>query len=240
MTESRARTHPVLSLVMPAYNEEGAIAAVVREWDAELQRVGVPYEMRIYDDGSRDRTGEILDTLAAAHPNVRPIHQSNRGHGPTLLRGYAEAAGDWVLQVDSDGEMAAAAFPTLWARREGTDLVLGYRQGRTSPLARRLITGVSRLTVRMLFGAGVRDVNCPYRLFRRDALARLLPTVPADAFAPNVILAGLAVRAGLRVVELPVPHTNRRTGASSIVRWKLWRAAFQSFTQTVRVAVRAR
>ena len=240
MMEPRARPHPTLSLVMPAYNEEGAIAGVVREWDEELQRLGVPYELRIYDDGSRDRTGEILDTVATAHPHACPIHQSNRGHGPTLVRGYTEAEGDWVLQVDSDGEMAAAAFPTLWAHREGADLVLGYRVGRSSPIVRQFITAVSRFTVRLLFGSGIRDVNCPYRLYRRAALDRLLPAVPPDAFAPNVILEGLAVRAGLRVVEVPVPHTKRRTGSSSIVRWKLWRAAFQSFAQTVRVAVRAR
>ena len=235
--EVRDTERPVLSLVMPAYNEEGAIAGVVREWSDELHRLRTPYEMRIYDDGSRDRTGEILGTLAAADPRIIAIAQANRGHGPTILRGYAEARGDWVAQVDSDGEIGAAAFGSLWARREVADLVLGYREGRSSPLARRIITGVSRLTVRFLFGHGVRDVNCPYRLFRRGILARLLPAVPPDAFAPNVILAGLAVRAGARIVEVPVPYTNRKTGTSSIVRWTLWRAAARSFAQTVRVAL---
>jgi hypothetical protein len=93
--------------------------------------------------------------------------------------------------------------------------------------------------VRLLFGAGVRDVNIPYRLYRREVLAELLPLVPPEAFAPNVILAGLALRRGRRVTEVPVPYRERRTGRSHIVRWRMWRAAAISFAQTVGVALRA-
>jgi hypothetical protein len=99
-----------------------------------------------------------------------------------------------------------------------------------------LISAVARWSVRLLFGGRLRDVNAPYRLHRRTALARLLPRIPDDAFAPNVIIAGLAVREGLRIAEVPVPYRARRTGQSHIVRWKLWRAAATSLAQTVRVA----
>jgi dolichol-phosphate mannosyltransferase len=229
-----------LSVVIPAYNEEGAIRSVVASWDDQLRGLGVEYEIRVYDDGSRDRTGALLEALAAERPRVVALRQANRGHGPTILRGYREARGAWVFQVDGDDEMPAGAFPDLWQRRDEADVVLGYRVERVSPPARRLITAVSRWTVRLLFGAGVRDVNTPYRLFRRDVLARLLADVPPDAFAPNVILAGLAVRRGLRVLELPVPHRGRRTGTSTIMRFAMWRAAATAFAQTVGVALRAR
>ncbi|HJQ82693.1 MAG TPA: glycosyltransferase family 2 protein [Candidatus Binatia bacterium] len=229
-----------LSVVIPAYNEEGAIRSVVTSWDDELRALGVDYEIRVYDDGSRDGTGPALEALARERPRVVAIRQENRGHGPTILRGYREARGAWIFQVDGDDEMPASSFRTLWERREQADVVLGYRVERVSPAARRTITAVSRWTVRLLFGAGVRDVNTPYRLFRREALARLVAAVPGDTFAPNVILAGLAVRWGLRVVQLPVPHRGRRTGASSIMRFGMWMAAATAFAQTVRVALRAR
>ena len=172
-------------------------------------------------------------------PRLTVVHQPNRGHGPTIRRGYEEARGEWVFQVDSDDEMSAASFPDVWERRDA-DLVLGYRVGRDSPRVRRIITAVSRWTVRVLFGTGVRDVNTPYRLYRRSLLARLLPLLPPDAFAPNVILTGLALRSGARVVEVGVPHRGRRSGTASLARLRLLRAAARSFIQTARVATAGR
>jgi glycosyltransferase involved in cell wall biosynthesis len=236
-----AEDNPALSisLVMPAYNEEGAIRDVVRAWDDELRAQGVPYELRVYNDGSRDSTRDILDAVARERPQVVAIHQENRGHGPTLLRAYREARGRWVFQVDSDDEMDPSAFPEVWKQREAA-LVIGYRVGRSAPLGRRIITAVSYWTVRLFFGAGIRDVNIPYRLYRREALARLLPLVPADAFAPNVILSGLVVRHRMRIAQVPVPFRTRRTGETHIVRWRMLRAAATSFAQTMGVALRAR
>src|SRR5262245_30899365 len=207
-----AGPQPDLSVVMPVHNEELSIRPVLEEWTSMLDNLGISYELRVYDDGSRDRTGAIIEELARERPSVVALRHENRGHGPTILRGYREARGEWVFQTDSDDEMSPESFPSVWSRREDADLVLGYRAGRRSPPSRRLVTGVSRLSVRVLFGAPLRDVNTPYRLYRRTALARLLGGVPMDAFAPNVILAGLAVRQRLRVIEVPVPHRARRTG----------------------------
>jgi glycosyltransferase involved in cell wall biosynthesis len=226
----------VLSVVIPVFDEAGAIRRVVSTWDDELGRLAIPYEIRVYDDGSRDQTGALLAVLARERPHVVALGHTNRGHGPTILRGYHEARGTWVFQVDGDDEMPASAFPGLWARRDQADLVLGYRVGRTQSLARRIVSGVSRATVRLLFGRGIRDVNVPYRLYRRSALQTLLPLIPDDTFAPNVALAGLAIRRGLRVVEMPVPHRQRVAGASSLGSWRLWRSAARALGQTVHIA----
>jgi len=229
---------PTLTMVMPAYNEADAIRDVVDGWDRELATLGVPYEIRVYDDGSRDGTGELVAAMARERPAVVAVRQTNRGHGPTILRGYHEARGDWVFQTDSDGEVGPEAFPLVWEQRHQADLVLGYRDGRSAAAARRVVTAVARWTVRLGFGARVRDANTPYRLYRRAALEGLLAAVRPDAFAPNVILTGLVWRAGLRVVEVPVPHRGRQTGSSSIARLRLLRAAALSFVQTLRVALR--
>jgi len=235
----RSVADPALSVVMPVCDEEAVIADVVAEWVSVLDGLGVPYEMRVYDDGSRDRTPEILGAALRAHPRATVVRHANRGHGPTIYDGYRAARGEWVLQVDADGESPAAAFHELWSRRDAADVVVGWRDGRTAPPGRRLLTAMSRLTARVLFGCRVRDVNCPYRLYRRTALARLLPAVPADAFAPNVILVGLAARLGLRIVEVQVPGSRTPVRRRRTSR-RFWWGAVRSFAQTIRVAATAR
>jgi dolichol-phosphate mannosyltransferase len=227
-----------LSVVIPAYDEEGAIGHVLTSWDAALAVLGMRYEIRVYDDGSRDGTASVVTDVARARPAVVLVRQPNRGHGPTILRGYRESTGTWVFQVDGDDEMSPDAFATLWAAREEADLLLGYRVGRTQTLARTAISVVARAAVAALFGTGLRDVNVPFRLWRRDVLARLLPFVPPDAFAPNVILAGLTIRAGLRIREFPVPHEVRRTGVTSLGSLRMWRHAARSLAETIQVALR--
>ncbi len=186
-------------MVIPAYNEGGRIASLVAEWSAELERLQIDYDLAVYDDGSTDGTPLVLAALGRQYPRLRVARHANRGHGPTILRGYHDATGSWVLQVDGDGEIAASAFEALWRRRAEYDLLIACRQGRRATLLRALMTAGARWAVRLLFGARVYDVNSPCRLIRREALRRLLPHVPPSAFAPNVILVGLAARARLRI-----------------------------------------
>lgn len=222
---------------MPAYNEAEGIADLLRAWAAELSSHGIAYELRVYDDGSVDRTAKELERVAAELPSVRPASHPNRGHGPSVLRGYAEATGEWVFQVDGDGEIAPAHFRDLWTRRDSADLLLGRRTGRRDGAARAIVSTAARTSVRLLFGGRVHDVNSPFRLVRRAVLEDLLRGVPAGAFAPNVLLTGLACRRGLRVVEVPVPNEGRRWGRASLVSWRLWRKAALALRQTAAVAL---
>ena len=178
----------------------------------------------------------MLRRTATGKPRVVVKHHANIGHGPTISRGYREATGEWVFQVDSDDEMSPSAFEQLWTRREAYDLLLGCRQARNATAARRIISVGSRAVVRLLFGKGLWDVNTPYRLIRRTALAAMLTRIPARAFAPNVIMAGLAVRDGLRVCQIGVPHQSRRAGTVSIAGWRQWRTALRCAIETASVA----
>jgi dolichol-phosphate mannosyltransferase len=217
---------------MPSYNEQGMIAPVVTSWASELDRLGIDYELRVYDDGSKDRTGEILEALAATLSRLVAVRQTNRGHGATVLRGYDEARGAWVFQVDSDGELSPGDFECLWSKRESYDFLVGTRTDRHAPIGRRVITGVSRVMVWTFFGRGVTDVNAPYRLMRRAALEPLLGGA-RGTFAPNVILSGLAVRSRLRILEQPVQYEPRKVGQGSLGGWKLWRSAARSLRETL-------
>lgn len=230
-----------LSVVIPVYNESGRICRVIEEWTAELNGLGMSYEILVYDDGSSDATPQILNELAQRVAGLVVRRHENMGHGPTILRGYREATATWVLQVDGDGEIGASHFRLLWERRHEHDLLLGCRQDRRAPLARRLITATARIAVRLLFGGAVADVNSPYRLMRRDRFSALLRHVPPDAFAPNVLLTGLAVRGRLRIFQGAVPqHSHGGAGTGGILGWRAWRVAARSLHQLATVAIRDR
>ena len=113
--------------------------------------------MIVIDDGSRDRTANILQGFAGDE-RIRVIHQANAGHGPTILRGYAQAVtlADWVFQCDSDNQMGPDSFGRLWEMRREADAVFGCRRHRRQNLQRSLISFCSRMAVRLFFGRGSR------------------------------------------------------------------------------------
>jgi hypothetical protein len=131
--------------------------------------------------------------------------------------------------------MGPESFPGLWNQRESFDFLLGQRDGRIQPLPRKIVSLVSRLSIRLFYGrGGVWDVNSPYRLMRSSVFHPFYQAIPDDTFAPNVLLSGLAARYQLRCFEIPVAQHNRTTGEVSIKKWKLLKAAARSFFQTIR------
>ncbi|MCM2256237.1 MAG: glycosyltransferase family 2 protein [Vicinamibacteria bacterium] len=229
-----------LSVVVPVHNEAARIREVVAEWDHELRRLGLRFELRLYDDGSTDDSRTLLETWPQRPASLVLLSHPNRGHGPTLLRGYGEARGAWLLQVDGDGEIGAAAFEPFWRRRDEADLLLGVRSVAHLSAARRQVSAAARLATWMLFGARLRDVNVPFRLIRSETLHALLPSIPPSTFAPNVALAGLAVARGLRVVELPVPVARKASATGALRGLRLWRTAWRALVEIVVIAIAAR
>jgi glycosyltransferase involved in cell wall biosynthesis len=116
----------------------------------------------------------------------------NRGHGPTIVRGYRESGADWILQIDADGEIPPQPFEKLWDARHEYDLLLLWRTVRAVPRHRRVLSLSARLMLRVLFRAGVSDVNCPYRLYRRRAFSNLISLVKDEDAIPNAALTGLS------------------------------------------------
>lgn len=233
-----------LAIVMPVYNEEEAIGAVLDKWIVAMDQMEINYTINPYNDGSKDGSYQVIQNKATQYPGKIIAHtKENSGHGPTILQGYREAAEagcDWVFQIDSDDEMGPDGFPGLWTRRENYDFLVGIRDGRKQALPRKIISAVSRLSVRIFFGKSVWDVNTPYRLMRVSAFKNAWNTIPADSFAPNVIISGIAARKKLRCFEMRVPQRDRQTGEVSIKKWKLFKAAAKSFWQTIVFSVKGR
>ena len=222
-----------LTVIIPVYNEEEIISFVIEDWISCLRNLNTHFIIRAYDDGSKDTSLALLKELATKYAELEVIGKKNSGHGPTILQGYRETQTDWIFQIDSDNEMASSNFCKLWKHRDDYDYLLGFREKRNQPIARKIVSMISRLTVRIFFGPGVNDVNTPYRLMRRSAFIDAFDVLPATSFAPNVILSGFAVKKNLRIFEHPVPVLFRTTGEVSIKKWKLLKAAALSWYQTI-------
>jgi dolichol-phosphate mannosyltransferase len=200
-----------LCVIMPAFNEEAALPSVLDDWLAVLTASGLDYALHLYDDGSTDGTGALVDEMAVRHPRVVAHHQTNRGHGPTLLAAYRALAGaEWLFQTDADGEMGAENFQRLWSLRHDHDLVLGRRTHRHQPWMRRVLTRGARWCVNRFSSGSARDANVPFRLMRTEVFRPAFDLIPDRAFAPNVLLVAYAGRRGLRTHEVDMPFQARR------------------------------
>jgi glycosyltransferase involved in cell wall biosynthesis len=202
---------------MPVYNESGVIADVVEELTRDVVSRLDGAEIMLVDDGSTDGTGAILDGLARSHPHVTVLHAPrNQGHGPSLRMAFETSAGDWLFQMDSDGQQRAAEFWDLWELRDEADLVVGVRRGRSEGRHRDFVSAAARLAGRLAGGGRLRDVNVPFKLIRRSVWDDLRGCIPARPVAPSLLIAiGASVR-GWRVAEVEISHLPRRAGTSTV------------------------
>ncbi|MGM0613693.1 MAG: glycosyltransferase family 2 protein [Bacteroidota bacterium] len=222
-----------LAVIMPVYNEEEIIETVVKDWHDQLTKLNIDFDIHAYNDGSKDGTLDILNSISSDYKQLVVHDKRNSGHGPTILKGYKDNQDyEWLFQIDSDNELKAKHFHLLWDDRANYDFMLGARDNRSQPLPRRVISAVSRMVVRVLYSNKVHDVNAPYRLMNNNLMREYICTIPDHYFAPNVVVSGIAGYINARVKEVKVPHEDRQTGEVSIKKWKLFMSACKSFVQT--------
>jgi len=226
-----------LTVVMPVFDEAPNLRRLLPTWRKLLDESGATYEFHALDDGSRDDSLEVLRACLGSWPELRVTTGANRGHGPTIRRGYAEASGGFVLQIDSDDEVPAECFSTLWRLRAAHDLVIVQREQAPRAWPRRLVSSGARCFVRFAFGPGVADPNAPTRLMRGTWLRSVLADVPENAFAPNLLLTALALRERARITQVPVDARPRAAGTTSLRRSRLLRASLHALTDGVRLAL---
>ncbi len=208
---------PELVLVVPVYNEQDCITAVLKEWRTALIDAKISFCLLVIDDGSTDETPI---RLAALEWSELKIHRhANRGHGQSCLVGYQLAqqmGANFVFQIDSDGQCDPASFSRLWNRREQAPAIYGRRRDRDDGAARKIISFVLRCLLKISRHTRLNDANVPYRLYRAEIAAQKAAEVPATFDLANIGLALLLESAGF--VEEPI-HFRDRLGGHPSVRW---------------------
>ena len=201
-----------LSLVLPAFNEEDNIGQVTREALTALPRFTDEFQIIVVDDGSRDRTAEIVTALARQDQRVRLVrHDRNRGYGAALVSGFNATSGDYVMFMDADRQFDINDLRLLVPFASDYDIVAGFRMERNDPLHRRVFAETFNVAVRVLFGVHMRDIDCAFKLFRGDLLRSLPLTAPGALI--NTEIQAKARRQKARVQQVGVHHYPRVAGS---------------------------
>jgi glycosyltransferase involved in cell wall biosynthesis len=206
-----------ISAVLPAYDEEENIETATRRMAEVLASLGLgDWEVIIIDDGSKDRTGEIADRLAAEDPtHIRVFHHNpNRGYAEALKKGFTSARHQLVFYTDSDLQFDVRELKNLLPLIEDADLVCGFRIYRFDPLSRLVLSWGFNLLVRIVFRIKVRDIDCAFKLFRREVFDKI--TIESKKFFVDAEVLAKAKYFGFRMAEIGVRHYPRPAGKSTV------------------------
>lgn len=204
--------YPSVSFVLPAFNEEENIEKAVADTVAVAERHCSTYEVIVVDDGSSDRTAELVTECMGTNPRVRLVrHVTNGGYGQALRSGFAAAELDYVFATDADNQFDMNELPLLLGWADQADVVAGFRRVRQDPFMRRANAWAWNRLVRTLFCVPIRDVDCAFKLYRREALAAI-DIETGGAMIATEIMVKLA-RRGAAIVEVGVTHLPRTAGS---------------------------
>lgn len=203
-------SQPAYSVVIPFYNEEGAVPGLLAELRTVMDGLGAPYEALLIDDGSTDGTAAALTAATRAWPAARVFADGvNQGQAAALLRGFRAARGAWIITLDGDGQNDPADIPALLAAAKDRDMVVGIRATRRDSWLRRMMSRLANEVRGRMLGDHLQDCGCALKVFRAEVVGSFFPIRSLYSFMP-----AMAVAAGHRIAEQPVNHRERRTGMS--------------------------
>jgi glycosyltransferase involved in cell wall biosynthesis len=222
-----------ITAVLPALNEEENIETATTRMADVLGSLGLrDWEIIIVDDGSTDRTGEVADSLARKDPDhIRVFHHSpNLGYAEALKTGFTSARHQLIFYTDSDNQFDVREIRNLIPLIERADIVCGFRIYRFDPLTRLVLSWGFNLLVRIMFRINVRDIDCAFKLFRREVFDKV--TIESRKFFVDAEVLAKAKYHGFRMVEIGVRHYPRIAGSSTIrpshipstlrELWRIW------------------
>jgi len=212
-----AGPRPLISAVIPAYNEAELIEDAVLRVAAVLEALTPAYEVVVTNDGSTDRTGEILARVQLERPSAHlrvVTHEHNQGYGAALASGFDAAQGVLIFMTDGDEQFEVAELagfvPDL---NDATDLVIGWRRRRADPPLRLLNAWLWNQLVNTLFGYTARDVDCAFKLFRREVWESVTVRSRGATFSAELLVKARRLR--FHVKERAVSHRPRQAGQAT-------------------------
>lgn len=218
-----------ISCVFPMYNEESNIAQVVSTANSVLSMITPKYEIVIVDDGSKDQTSKIAEKLAQKDPKVKVIsHSSNRGYGAALRTGFAACQYEIIFQSDGDNQFYLEEINKLLPYVDKYDFVVGYRFKRQDPWYRKIIATFYRLTLLIIFGIKLKDVNCAFKIFKKNIMSQINLQTSGAIINSEVFVR--ARRKGYnKIKEVGVNHRPREKGRQTGASFKVLMEALISF-----------
>ncbi|MBQ3694644.1 MAG: glycosyltransferase family 2 protein [Synergistaceae bacterium] len=212
---------PSLYIIIPAYNESINISHIIEEWYPVIESHNANDSSRlvVIDDGSKDNTLSILKDLSRTHKLLHVIAKENGGHGSAVLAGYRyaiENKADYIFQTDSDGQTLASEFESFWELRNDYDAVIGTRPSRGDGASRKFVEKVLCFILRIIFGVKVPDANAPFRLIKRELVAKYITKLPNDFNLPNAMLTTYFAYFHERIAFREITFRPRQGGVNSI------------------------
>ena len=209
-----------LSIFFPVYNDWGTIASMVAESIFTAEKVTDDYEIILVDDGSEEKTQDILDFLERQFPQVRVIHhERNKGYGGALKTGFKEAQNEWIFYTDGDAQYDVREMLRLVeALSDDVDVINGYKIKRNDPIYRVWTGKIYQYTSKFLFSLPIKDVDCDFRLMRKSAMEKVKLNSNSGTICVEMI--HKLAKSGARFAEVPVSHYFRASGKSQFFNFK--------------------
>jgi glycosyltransferase involved in cell wall biosynthesis len=223
---------PSISLVLPAYNEAENIEPMVAEAVPALEACTDDYEIIVVDDGSADDTAGVTRRVSEINPRVRLVqHPVNQGFGAAVFSGFTNAEKEWIFYTDADRQFVLSELERFIPFMDKADLIAGYRAPRRDPFMRVFYGKGWSMLCTLLFGYTVRDVDCGFKLFRREIIQELAPKIGSRGATFSIEWLARAKRAGYRFAELPVTHRPRVAGSQTGANIDVIVRAFRELVQ---------
>ncbi len=222
---------PQLSVFFPVYNEAANIEATVMGALKVLPQVANEYEITIINDGSSDKTAQVVEKLTRRYKTVKLInHPVNRGYGAAIKTGLTTARWPWICYTDADGQFRFEEINRFLPHVDRADLIVGFRKHRTDNPIRRFLAMLLRIWDTLLFDLNLKDVDCGFKLFKKQVVDAVGPLVTESAITETEFMAK-AKRSGFIIREVGVTHHARpegiQTGAKLKVILKAWAESFK-------------
>lgn len=222
-----------ISVILPAYNEEDNIARAIDHARSVLLDLALEYEILVVNDGSTDATAELVRDLIPTHPSLCLVeHDENRGYGAALKSGLRQAKGSLLFFTDSDRQFDVSELTRLFEWIDTYTIVIGYREDRQDHFLRRAMAWGWGVLIRFLFDLPVRDIDCAFKLFRREVFDEIFID-SIGAFVNSEILIR-AKKKGFTIKEVPVSHFPRKLGVPSGAKPRIVGRAFRELLKLYR------